>query len=799
MYFRFAARVIAQLGAELISSDEIAIYELVKNGFDAGAETVTVEVVYALDLAEIDRLQSLAKSLAAERPPAEVRETLGSELVRLAWQRGQIPDSVRPSEADVAGLVGELEQAATPIDFVRCLGRLNRIVVADAGHGMSKDSLAQNFLTIGTTFRYQQHRAYLDRGEAYPSTHAPSGEKGIGRLSAMRLGDDLGVHTWVRGDGKEHTLRIDWRKFSAEVDASANEIDVEYREAPRSHPADSSGTTLTITDLRSDWPKKKAEVEIAQGSLSHFIDPFGAEQSRQVRLWWNGEEITVPLVGRRFLEAAHNGMRGRLTLDEHGRFRLEIDYWFAASDPHPPHRISRVYTVADFDKITDQEVAEVGPFDFDLYHYNRKRLAAIPTVATRAEFKEWLDAWCGGLMLYRDGIRVMPYGQMPSDDWLGLDEMALRGKGFRVNRIQVVGCVRISRMRNPMLKDQTNREGLIDNPASRTFRNLLRRIIRELFVRELDGVSREDLDSAENLAARTAQVQTVFEAAADDLIRAAEDQDVAGFAIARVEVQRALEGLRRVNDDVEKALASRDLQKTELLELAATGMSAEALAHDLEANLDEAMNETAAIAGLPSLPQSLRSSIGHLGAVFKSLRVQLAAIKPGPAKQRRRRSTFDLHQLLRQVADFYSARMRRHGVSLLVESDRPGTPFRIKAVDGHVRQILDNLLRNSIYWLTDTRARFADSPEPEIFVRLDHASRCLLFADNGIGISPDDTEWVFEAFNTHREGGHGLGLYITRELAQFNAIRIEIDSRQPNRWGRFNRFVLDVSACFEGG
>lgn len=33
--FRIAARAMRQLGAELITSDEMALYELIKNGFDA--------------------------------------------------------------------------------------------------------------------------------------------------------------------------------------------------------------------------------------------------------------------------------------------------------------------------------------------------------------------------------------------------------------------------------------------------------------------------------------------------------------------------------------------------------------------------------------------------------------------------------------------------------------------------------------------------------------------------------------------------------------------------------------------
>ena len=48
MKFKITARVISQLGTELISSDEISIYELVKNGFDAGSQIVEVSINYSL-------------------------------------------------------------------------------------------------------------------------------------------------------------------------------------------------------------------------------------------------------------------------------------------------------------------------------------------------------------------------------------------------------------------------------------------------------------------------------------------------------------------------------------------------------------------------------------------------------------------------------------------------------------------------------------------------------------------------------------------------------------------------------
>ena len=38
--FTFSARTILELGKELISSDEVALYELIKNGVDAGSKTI---------------------------------------------------------------------------------------------------------------------------------------------------------------------------------------------------------------------------------------------------------------------------------------------------------------------------------------------------------------------------------------------------------------------------------------------------------------------------------------------------------------------------------------------------------------------------------------------------------------------------------------------------------------------------------------------------------------------------------------------------------------------------------------
>jgi len=78
-----------------------------------------------------------------------------------------------------------------------------------------------------------------------------------------------------------------------------------------------------------------------------------------------------------------------------------------------------------------------------------------------------------GVRIYRDNFRVWPYGE-PNDDWLGLDLKRLNEPKERtVSRNQVFGIVHISSTNNSDLKDQSNREGLIVNEQYENFYQLI--------------------------------------------------------------------------------------------------------------------------------------------------------------------------------------------------------------------------------------------------------------------------------------------------------------------------------------
>jgi hypothetical protein len=73
----------------------------------------------------------------------------------------------------------------------------------------------------------------------------------------------------------------------------------------------------------------------------------------------------------------------------------------------------------------------------------------------RSTLQAFVRAWSGGLLVYRDGFRVYPYGAA-SDDWLDLDRKALAASAYKLNRAQIIGYLRLSSTQNPRLQDQTN-------------------------------------------------------------------------------------------------------------------------------------------------------------------------------------------------------------------------------------------------------------------------------------------------------------------------------------------------------
>jgi hypothetical protein len=96
--------------------------------------------------------------------------------------------------------------------------------------------------------------------------------------------------------------------------------------------------------------------------------------------------------------------------------------------------------------------------------------------ATLADVRRDLDA-AAGINIYRDGFRVLPYGE-PRNDWLRLDLRRVQNPTMRLSNNQIMGYVLISADKNPQLRDQSNREGL-KGPALDDLRELVKMVLAE--------------------------------------------------------------------------------------------------------------------------------------------------------------------------------------------------------------------------------------------------------------------------------------------------------------------------------
>ena len=90
-----------------------------------------------------------------------------------------------------------------------------------------------------------------------------------------------------------------------------------------------------------------------------------------------------------------------------------------------------------------------------------------------------LAAKYAGFMIFRDGLRVLPYGRT-DNDFFDIEYRRSKSVGREFwNHRQMFGRVAVTREHNPNLKDKAGREGLLDNRAAKTLKALIANILMQ--------------------------------------------------------------------------------------------------------------------------------------------------------------------------------------------------------------------------------------------------------------------------------------------------------------------------------
>ena len=782
MSFSFEARTLLELGKELISTDEVALYELIKNALDAGSPRVEIHVRSTLLRSDYQE---------AIRKLSESRKAL-SEVT--AFIRGKMADDESGSSQQC---LIELDRTTDRTTYRERLdthyAQLNSIEIKDTGEGMSFSDLTDVYLRIGTRHRRRQNELGATK----------LGDKGIGRLSAMRLGDLLTVETTKAGDRHWNILDVDWGIFSHSEDMLVQDVEVAPAKGSPKRDRNDHGTTIRIRRLNRDWTWVRFNA-LLDGRIARFMDPFEAGLANRLLVArHNGRRAMIPSIPKALMRHAHAACRATFRFDgDDPVIEGKVDYREKQRATPIEARGSEVMTVsrsatkrrakrghAAFEEkpISRDALVKLGSFDLEIYWYNRGIVDSIEGLTeNKTASRTAIAQWSGGPMLYRYGFRVLPFGD-PDDDWISLDKKAFGSSGFKLNRQQVLGRIRIQTP-HQYLSEQTNREGLVQSEVSDALTRLVMWIVHvefRSFINEVDKQEKlqfrkEQLENNQILQAEKTLVSAVSDLRS--MLRGHYEQELDEVvATAKTLREEALDVLNRLDEVTKQSVEDRE----QFVYLAGVGLMTEFIFHELERAVSHTMRVISEVGATPASVSTLKDQL-------KTLHKRVAAFDELTGEKRQTKTRFDLCDLVRDVLNSHEGEFARHSIALVL--DLPDVEFTIRAVRGMIIQILENLVVNAAYWLK-RQAEYEERFAPELVVTLDSERRYLLVQDNGPGVPVSRRERIFHPFVTTKPPGmgKGLGLFIARDMAEYHGWSLDTESRAGRiRARRINGFVLQM-------
>ena len=490
--FQTRARTVDHLGREQIADCPTAISELWKNAFDAYARTVELNIYAGAEpiAAMVDDGHGMSREEFEKRWLVVGTESKAARHgITLADRNGL---KLRPRQGQKG--IGRLSCANLGPLLLLVSKRCNNPFVA----ALMDWRLFENpFLNLSDI-----HMPVIefDRSERLFDLLPDLAES----LSSNVSGED--------DSDRSDRIRAAWAEVERETDfydhdaaPSAEDIlaDIERLFFAPEHlarwpvwtGASDRGTALLVSGLNYDL-RVQADRSIADSAadatrkrlfetLSSFVDPFvdradpAAEDESPdfhyaVRVWSDGSPREIVGSEKQFTRREVDGMEHRIEgrVDESGVFTGNVRA-FGEMLPdrcviHPPSDL----------RIPGRSNNRVGPFDI---YIASMEFILENTTHPRAEYDRYRDlaGEYSGFMVFRDGLRVLPYGR-PDNDFFEIESRRSKSAGREFwNHRQLFGRIAIGRSRNPNLKDKAGREGLLDNHAAKTFRDLVSNVLKQ--------------------------------------------------------------------------------------------------------------------------------------------------------------------------------------------------------------------------------------------------------------------------------------------------------------------------------
>ena len=819
-----SARLIMQLGEQLIEDELVALLELIKNAYDADANNVDVVI-------DTDTVTPYGKGRI------EIKDD----------GNGMIPSIVRNSFLRLSTSFKEEEKSSI---------YYHRRVLGKKGIGRLSFKRLGNYITV----------------ETVPN---------IERFEETDLLKEEDVE-FIKEYSKIN-IDIDWSEFPIDMDFSDIIATVKYEK----DVVASYGTKIVIHGIKNlnFWDMDKKKEEKLKNELLNMMDPFqknlNLKKSERfnVLLKINDIPYTVEPIDESLLDELYDSkvsfefkewklyvkierplkyiMQRRNALvkkmKESGFTILreedyEKDYEEHIVDFSDLNKVSIDYPKIHFtierttflsegllskleekkDKgiLTEEEYTKAildqyaypGDFKGVIYARDKSNKEEIDIILEKEglikaklnSLSEINKAWSSmqGVYVYRNGFRVLPYGRK---DWIGFTEKSQTAANNIYKEHTVVGYLKIDGFTSEKLEEQTNRQGFIQDEYGKNFFMLIQKfllnIIFESDIKFRDGFTRTKerkgevaTDNGMIVFQRKAGYEEVKNKKMQDVKTEIEGLKVVISNRTMVDdmSQKAIENLQDKISQYEVAeqkaidekkqeiyLKSQQIEEIkDIVPLLGLGIIAESLTHEMnriEQNIEDCARDTIKSKNdTDKIVKNQRNIITQTNF----LKIQLAHMESTYRRNLEKQEEILLRDFL---VDMYvnedspmSRKARRDGVDVLIE----GENICIKANKGILTTIFDNIFLNSLYWVQYSQQ------EKSIKFVIKQSGKVECF-DSGCGVHPEIEDKLFEPFRFMKENGRGLGLFIVQELTENMNGRVWLSDER--RDGRRYKFVFDLS------
>lgn len=671
--------------------------------------------------------KKLNKGYEILRPRARIIRTLGDELI--SNETVAIIELVKNSyDADakqvMVRFVGPLEKGK------------GRIEVIDDGTGMSLETIKSAWMEPATIIKAGKKRVTGKRRRIL-------GEKGVGRFAVAKLSEKLIMTTRPQKGEDEFVVTFNWGDFSHDMYLDQVKCSWERRKA---QALKQHGTILVMDGLSTDWITKKNEKKdkVAddiekllqlRSALSRLVSPFKDDKGFSIFLDLPAEykSLSGKIESPPSLSQPHYSIKGKI--QNNGAYNLAYE-----STEKGKESIRGKFV------ISGNKEPSCGPFYIELRVWDREseRLEQLATKLKSAlkDVRNDLNA-AAGISIYRDDFRVMPYGER-DNDWMRLDFRRVQNPTLRLSNNQIVGYVLISLKDNPTLKDQSNREGIVDSRELTDLKELIKEIITLLEIRRYrERPRREEKDEHGGLLDINVEP-----------IKKIIDERYAGDT----ELQQVAQ---KTTDEINKKVARVREVLSRYRRLSTLGQLVDVILHDGHAALNKIDSEIILLERELSSGTIVKTRVNKNLSFIKNqaglLTTLFKRVEPFSGRKRGEPKRFRLASAIENVFAIMEGEIKKNKINVaLSQSD-----VHISMDESEFQQIMVNLLTNSIYWLSKE-----SESKRQIAVEIEGDSNALdiIFSDSGPSVAVGDAKHIFEPYFSTKPDGVGLGLTIAGEI-----------------------------------